>query len=368
MKHPEHGQHDEDEVIPLDDPGHADLPALDALVREMKARPLPAPEAGDDLEERLMARIAAGEQPSYPLVIPPRRDRGGQLIVLGGIVLAAAAALMLWWQGPKQPSPMARIEPSAAPIVVPTATAFGVTTHVESGSKPERVSVYGLASWVFDPGSVAEVTQGTNRVDVRLERGAIEVDVVPQPVPERFVVIAGTTRVAVKGTRFRVARIDDHTEVDVEHGTVSVTSLGATPVPARLLVGPAAASVVEGGPGDATPRPFRPFGVAPATATSTAMVELKPAPRVLQPHGEDPHPRPDQASRCFQENARPSPNVRVSVSTTLVLDVGAGGVASSFLFEPRLSPNTEACFTAGLAGLQGPAGRHTLSLDLIGRR
>jgi hypothetical protein len=58
----------------------------------------------------------------------------------------------------------------------------------------------------------------------------------------------------------------------------------------------------------------------------------------------------------------------VSVSTTLVLDVAPNGTASSFIFDPPLSPATERCVTAGLAALQGPSGRHTLNLDLVGRR
>jgi hypothetical protein len=339
----------------------------------MKAQP--TPDTSEGLEDQLMARIAAGERPSYPLVIPPRRGQRGQLILIGGFVLAAAAAMLLWWQGGKQPPQVAHVEPPVAPVAVVPAPTFGVTTHIEASPKAERASVEGLASWVFDPGSTAEVTQGTNRVDVRLERGAIEVDVVPQPVPERFVVIAGNTRIAVKGTRFRVSRIDGHTEVDVEHGTVSVTNLQGA-APARLLVGPAAASVVEGGPADATLRPFRTFGATQVVASAAALAEIKTPPRAPAPHDE-PHPRPDQATlraraadlaaRCFQDNARPSPNVRVSVSTTLVLDIAPGGSASSFLFEPRLSPNAERCFTAGLAGLQGPSGRHTIALDLIGR-
>jgi transmembrane sensor len=60
-----------------------------------------------------------------------------------------------------------------------------------------------------------------------LERGAAWFDIAPR-TGRPFTVVAGDTIVRVIGTKFRVARSEEHVTVDVERGIVDVTFRGAT--------------------------------------------------------------------------------------------------------------------------------------------
>jgi hypothetical protein len=133
--------------------------------------------------------------------LAPKKSRK-KWLVIAVVPVAAAAAFALWTKTPHEP-PGARI----------------VTTDTTSRLELDQ-SVLDVG-----PSSAATVTHETTGTVVKLERGRVECEVAPRKPGQSFVVMAGEVRVRVVGTHFVVARGAD-TSVDVQRGTVEVTSAG----------------------------------------------------------------------------------------------------------------------------------------------
>lgn len=164
---------------------------------------------------------------------------------------------------------------------------------------------------------------------VRLEAGAIHVEVAPLESGERFIVRAGEGEVEVRGTAFDVAVLDGHlATVRVAHGRVEVRDPGASPAvletggawekassapAASSSVGseaPSAASEVPlEAPAAAVGSRLSRHSIAPSTAGSPATpptsppspgaaTNAGPAPTIAAPHEDvipDPFTRPAPA-------------------------------------------------------------------------
>jgi hypothetical protein len=396
--------------------------AMAALTSESRSRGAP-PVDFDELERALFARIDAGDGPSLPLVVEPPAPsvsvvrlvpgRGSDakparrgvwpLAAAFAAVAAAAAGLLINGRIHQEAPP-----PPLADLAPPTAAPAPLARRVKTGDAPQRFEHAGLASWVLEPNTQARVTEQRDVILVELDEGAVQVDVVPQPVAERFVVLAGKTRVAVRGTLFRVARIGEQVEVDVEHGTVSVGEAGehgeavvASPereAPITLVRGPSGGTFrLDGHPGQVRPVKLfsgQPAGEQGANTHAEADPPSPPPPSENKPagsarasgstpsptHGEPARPAQgvDQsalkarataaAATCFEQNARLPAGVNVTVTTTLSLELGANGKITSYTFSPTLAPAVVSCFAARVAGFKGAAGKLEVPLELVGRR
>ena len=167
------------------------------------------------MEDKLLLRVAA--EP----VQAPRRTVSPVIWISA---LAAAAAILLIQGSMSRPSPVEHASTHVVPAVARTAA----RSHVQTGPEARSFSKAGLAEWTLEANSEADIADEGERITVHLARGAIRAEVVPQPVKERFVVIVEDRRVAVHGTRFRVAR-EASVQVDVERGVVAVGVVGGEP-------------------------------------------------------------------------------------------------------------------------------------------
>lgn len=159
-----------------------------------------APERLERLERRIVA--AAG-----PALARPRRPSLWPVgLALAG---AAAGAIAMYALRPAPPAP------SAQPIAVST---------------DERGATLALgdATIAASPDTRYDVVRADGGIDVRLDRGAVRLDVEPRENRPPLWVHAGDVGVRVIGTAFTVARAPDRGEVsvEVEHGTVEVHKAG----------------------------------------------------------------------------------------------------------------------------------------------
>jgi hypothetical protein len=220
------------------------------------------------------------------------------------------------------------------------------------------------ATWTLSPQSSALLAEKGERIAVRLERGSVLSEVVPNPKPETFVIEAAGARIAVHGTVFRVSLEGERVIVQVREGTVAVGPRGS--VPAFFLKAPAhgdfaadgRSGSIDGRPlGDAQERrpeplklaPARPHGAQPApsvTPSASAALPLEPSisdieagvARVV-----------DVASDCFSRNTKSAEGVQITVRTALSLKVAGSGAVSDVEFQPPLSPGAESCAAAGIS-------------------
>jgi hypothetical protein len=126
---------------------------------------------------------------------------------------------------------------AAAALVLAVASRWPASRHADSGVNPSRI-VTGTTE--------SHLVVGDNAIDVSpnsallasgddeqgillvLERGSVSCEVAPRRGRPPFVVQAGSARVRVVGTQFTVTRVEDGATVQVAHGTVEVSSGGAT--------------------------------------------------------------------------------------------------------------------------------------------
>jgi hypothetical protein len=104
----------------------------------------------------------------------------------------------------------------------PVAQVADEPTRVVTDSAPSSISL-GDAHIALDAHSAITSSQPAT---VTLETGGAWFSVAPRGDRPPFVVIAGDTRVQVIGTRFRVTRAGEHTDVAVDHGIVEVRHHG----------------------------------------------------------------------------------------------------------------------------------------------
>jgi hypothetical protein len=217
----------------------------------------------------------------------------------------------------------------------------------------------GRAHWTLEPNSRALVLAHGDVVRVRLIAGALKAEVTPSPEPERFVVEAAGTRVAVHGTVFRVQLKGEQTLVEVEQGVVSVGPRERPSVSTALLRGPTrGAFTLEGSalsPGSPAHTASHRVVLSHPNRVPSGVASSELAPAGVAPEASARHPLTIgeaetgvavvvvAVSRCFKEHTEDSHNVRVSARTELTLDVTADGVVSEVSFSPPLSPLVQVC-------------------------
>jgi hypothetical protein len=263
----------------------------------------------------------------------------------------------------------------------------------------------GHVTVVLEAGSRAVVQKVEDPLVLTLDRGAVDAQVVPVPSGEAFAVDVDGSRVAVHGTRLRVAREAGRVIVDLSEGIVSVgraprvgsvlgtlvtapahaefaaADIRATmtvthdPAAVRELVTPfeAAASSAATTAIANPPAPARSPAVAadgrPALNTAPRTTTSPPAESAVEPppppagvgstaaSAETPptsSPDPDAENTvakavraCISEHPRPA-DMTVVVSTTLHLWVGDDGNVRSARFEPPVAPDVNACAAEGI--------------------
>jgi len=243
------------------------------------------------------------------------------------------------------------------------------------------------AMWALDPagetaGARIKVAKGGDTLVLTLERGAVEADVTPVRDGEAFAVDvagpAGTTRVAVHGTHLRVAKQGNKITVDLTEGVIALGAPSEGRTTGREIVAPAhveleagaspsaavvsnagvrAAWVLEAvaeGRSPSLPLPGIPphasaspshavppkhvaaQGSAPATPSASA------APIVMLSEGAAKTALQVDVKRCAAQVAGKT-GVKISVESTLTVDVRADGSVASTRFDPPLSPPIQEC-------------------------
>src|SRR5580704_2622726 len=98
-------------------------------------------------------------------------------------------------------------------------------SRIVAGAAPTTVT-FDDADITLDADTAVVLQREPTKPMVWLERGAAWFSVAPRAGRAPFFVLAGDTIVRVVGTRFRVARSDERTDVTVEHGTVEIQFRG----------------------------------------------------------------------------------------------------------------------------------------------
>jgi ferric-dicitrate binding protein FerR (iron transport regulator) len=328
---------------------------LRSLVRDARAEPTSDLD-WSRVEERLMRQAERGA---------PKPERSPYPFAWAALAVAAAAAI--WLVSERSRDTLPHAPPAIIEATEPlrrNGNALALGSRIDAGEREVAVDHAGHATWTLAPSSSAVLAERGERITVRLERGSMLSEVVPNPKPETFVVEAAGTRVAVHGTVFRVALEGSRVIVTVREGTVAVGPLGA--VPAFFLKAPAhgdfatdgRSGSIDGRPlGETAERRAEPLRLSPVRAPAAG-----PTSSVLSPvaSAELP-PEPsindietgiarivDIASDCFSKNTKGADGVQITVRTALSLSVDGTGTVSDVEFQPPLSPDAEECAAAGI--------------------
>lgn len=408
--------------------------ALRALVEELRATPTPALD-WDPIERRLLARIARmghvgdlerarrerdGTPAPTPLVgdvalvdqdalanqdaladqdalANPRRPKASSDDALARrriasglfVAVAAAAVLALTFTGAfdgasKEPTPRTQERHSDLAAIPRVEGAYRVdailpASAFESGDEALQFALPGVATWTLAPHSRVVVDTVARPHRITLERGRVDAQVVPRKMrtdEESFAVIAGTTRVAVRGTVFSVSRDHRAVTVAVTRGSVAVSRLDGDGEggPEELLVGPAQAAFSLDGERIARPEgPAASATPTSSTAASEAEARVGPAPRrEADPpgsaSGEPASPATPAPKRlsvaeargvvlgCLQQ-ALDHPDDggegrEVTVSSAVTVTLGPEGRVDAVRFSPPLRPDLQQRCGGALFGRQ----------------
>jgi hypothetical protein len=190
-------------------------------------------------------------------------------------------------------------------------------TRVETAANGSRVE-FGESTIDVGPASAVRLAgDDSHGVIVTLDRGRVECDVSPRRERPPFVVEAGGVDVRVIGTHFVVTRTADAVTVDVQRGTVEVTSDGQRSLVsagAHWPLSPEVAAVTTPAP----PSPDADHGVAEARATGSGAIH---APGSLLPH--------DQYDAASKLEAR-QPAAAMAIYRELARQGGAWGQNALF--------------------------------------
>lgn len=283
--------------------------------------------------------------------------------------LALAAIVALWLVRDRSGQPARVAPPEVVEATEPlrkNAEQLAVGSRVETGERELSVDHAKRATWTLAPNSSAQLLEKGERIAVRLERGSVLSEVVPNPKPETFVVEAAGTRVAVHGTVFRVALDGGRVIVQVREGTVAVGPLGA--VPAFFLKAPAhgdfasdgRSGSIDGRPlGETTERRPEPLRLAPlrasAAPSSSGPTPAGSAELPLEPSINDIEAGfariVDTTTDCFGRNTVSAEGVQITVRTALSLHIQSSGAVSNVDFQPPLAPEVEACAASGISSV-----------------
>lgn len=275
------------------------------------------------VERGLWSRVDAELAPGPAPAVARRRWR--LAFVLAPLAVAAAIAILVGVsRGPDR-------------------VAVGEPSRVVSGASPSAIS-FGDVHVELDPDTALAMSHETGQPIASLERGAAWFTVAPRGERPPVLVRAGDATVRVIGTRFRVARADEHVTVAVAHGTVEIAYHGENHVvsmrqrwssetPGEVVSEAAAAPVTPVPP----PPPLPPAPAAPAPAAPAPSVHVPSAPPVTAPPttASSP-PRADDPDRDQAEydrlTALEAQSSERAIAGYLVLSRSAGPWAGPALF------------------------------------
>lgn len=329
---------------------------LDRLVAETRAE-TPADVDWERVEGRLLATVA-GERATRPAPARRVRTRAWGMFASAAVVALAVGAAWTARGGDVSPAASRARTPVAPPasgedhrVTEPPAgqqlVADGVAVDVEHP---------GRATWRLAPGSTARVAEQGRYLTIALDRGALSARVVARGLPESFAVEVEGTRVAVKGTAFRVARATDHVEVEVSEGTVIVGPAGtrgstegwelAAPSSQRFGLDGRPVTTAGTGParGASRVRPIRtPTSAKPTSPDATARV------------AELADTVAEVTKACFADSTPATEGTRVTAQATVEVELDALGHIVALKFDPPLSPAVRRCVDADLGGASAGA-------------
>jgi ferric-dicitrate binding protein FerR (iron transport regulator) len=410
----------DDRRSPLSPEAHA----LDEVVREAKIDLVPRDRDLDwaALEARVMDRVAKEPAPA------PRESDRGRVMRFGALALAAAAAIAVVVRKDRDAPLLETTTVDGADRADALAGSLRATEGAGEVRVGGLAAVAGQVlrpgdvleadgaravlerprkvTWLLEKAdgiARARVKAVGEALVVALDDGAIEAQVTPVPSGEAFAVdvaaASRVVRVAVHGTHFRVTRTGSRVAVDLSEGVVSIGvpprsgstygSLVTAPAhvdfdvadlagtlhvdhapaavrpPVPLAFHEASAALAKEPPSDkatAHVAPAQPQATVPRpTAASTALPEptVSPAEPVLAPREAIAAAVRDCAATKSVPGA-----VRVTVTSTLKLQVGAGGVVESAQFFPPLQPEVQTCAAGAIyrAKLEEP-GVVTIPID-----
>ncbi len=335
-----------------------ELRGVRKVVEEVKAAELP-PIRWAALEAELFSELE-GQLPAGA-VRPPKRI---QTAVLWAFSAAAIVVLGLVGQ-----SALKRAGNLSAPVE--SSNVNGRTwTKNQMNTSETRVGDHFVAShsditihdarlgtWTLFLGGEATLLQQTPLV-LQLAQGELRAEITPGLPPDSFVVQAAQTRVAVKGTIFRVHRQPDRIRVDVERGTVSVSSLGAgrqvfelrAPASGDFALDASTGRVWEPNPTEwvsgaqAKTAPTPTPALAPRRVSSTHLApETLPTTLSLNQVNAGVDSLIHIASTCLSETLASNGQLALTLVTQARLSVSPEGQLSELEFTPPLLPKTTEC-------------------------
>jgi hypothetical protein len=350
--------------------------------------------AWDAVEHRLLERIEA-EQHADRNSLAPRANWTWKAVA--GVAAAAAMAVVLGKTREHQSLDLERVSVSdeagsivgidgdGEVLVDGRHAAVGATLKLGDiiDVRGAQVTLGRPAKLMLmvERGSSTSVAHVQGALVLALTEGALEAQVVPVASGEAFAVDVGRSRVAVHGTRLRVARNGDRVVVDLNEGVISVGEaprLGSTW--GALVTAPAhvefTADDAQGTlnvthdpsavrpPGALGPTPQYARGGAPTTVPGPSKGEIRevvsPAPAPPS-HGEprvpaigspppsapavDPHAEAvvtGAVQTCVMDRLH-ADNVTVVVTTTLYLQLNDDGSVRTARFDPPVAPDVNAC-------------------------
>lgn len=183
------------------------------------------PELTDDqwatLDRKIRQQIIDEESANKPYWMP---SFGRQLAWSGALAaLAIAAYVSVVSSG----NPTDKTAPATPKTTIASLTAGD---EVKTTTEPKRVTVAQARIDIAQQSSVKVESLTDENTVIKLESGAVTLDVSPRPTGVTFQVTANDVLVTVVGTRFTVAiNDDDSVLVSVEHGRVSVNQEGTEP-------------------------------------------------------------------------------------------------------------------------------------------
>lgn len=328
--------------------------ALASVVSEARNERVP------DLDwAKLEAKLDALPPPA-----PPKKPSPLRFLVPPLALAAAAAVAFFAWPEPP-PAPVAEHAPVRVLTQAVNGDALAPGSRVEAGDANRVVLHPQRATWTLEAGSVAEVVRTGEIITIRLLAGSVSAEVVPSVRPETFVVEARDMRVAVHGTRFRVALGAEGVDVAVTEGRVMVGPR-EKPGTGKLLVGPASEHFSPVIAAEKPPAP--PALPAPslrASASAEAPKPVTPETPVAPVVPEVPEPSPgavdtatlhaiELTSACFRQRTVAPKEPSPPVQTTLTLRGRPDGTISGVQFSPPLARQVELCVRDGLKSLHAP--------------
>jgi hypothetical protein len=335
-----------------------DEKALASVVSEARAERVP------ELDwAKLEAKLDA-------LPPPPAPPKPSPLRFLVPPLAVAAAIAVAYFSWPEPPPPSVAEHVPAVEVARPTdGDTLAPGSRIEARDSKQVVTHPRRATWTLEPGSLAEVIRTGEVITIRLLTGSVSAEVVPSERPETFVIEAREVRVAVRGTRFRVALPSEGVDVDVSEGRVMVGPR-EQPGTGRLLVGPAsehfspaarevpARAPIAPNPSPRASAPVEPEEPAAKTEPLASAAPLPVAPVVPEPSPGAVDTAALQAieltSACFRQRAHAPREPSPSVHTTLTVKARPDGSISSVQFSPPLARQVEVCVKDGLKAIHGP--------------